>query len=248
MSLRKMAGLFAGFALAVGLIGAGVSASFSDAVTAKENINVGTFQCKIIAATPLAASDGIALDGKSVTYTAPTIMSSAAGSAPFSFTVENTGSIAARLTVSTSPVSAPWSIINAPLPAATLAAGGTQVYSTGVNWTELNNSNLGQVGTVTWTVNCNEVPAPVTVDSNVLHYGPTGWGGWSCPIGDTIVSATVTGGTYASLTLWKPGASVPGSTYPATPFGYTYATGEEGAIVQNDNVGKDLYIHLVCQP
>ena len=30
MSLRKIAGLFAAFALAVGLIGAGVSASFTD--------------------------------------------------------------------------------------------------------------------------------------------------------------------------------------------------------------------------
>jgi hypothetical protein len=161
MSLRKVVGLLAGFALAVGLIGAGVGAVFTDSVTAQENINVGTFQCKIIAATPSAAA--LSADGKSLTYTAPTIMSSAAGTAPFSFTVQNTGTIADVLTVSTSPVSAPWSIIGAPFVAVPLAAGGTHVYSTGVSWTALDNSNLDAHGTVTWTVNCGEVPAPFTL-------------------------------------------------------------------------------------
>jgi len=160
MSLKKVVGLLAGFALAVGLIGAGVGAVFTDSVTAKENINVGTFQCKIVAATPSAAS--LSADGKSLTYTAPTIMSSAAGSAPFSFTVQNTGTIADVLTVSTTPVSAPWSVINAPFAPAPLAAGATHVYNTGVSWTALDNSNLGQSGSVTWTVTCGEnIPAVV---------------------------------------------------------------------------------------
>ena len=152
MSLRKLAGLAAGFALAVGLIGAGVSASFTDSVTAKENINVGTFQCKIVD----PSMGNLSADGKSLVYTAPTIMSSAAGSAPMTFTVQNTGSIADVLTVATSPVSGPWSIINAPFAPVSLAAGGTHLYSTGVSWTELDNSNLGQSGTFTWTVSCNE--------------------------------------------------------------------------------------------
>ena len=156
MSIRKIAGLMAGFGLMAGLIGAGVGANFTDQVTAKENINVGTFQCKIVAATPIGASNGIALDGKSVTYAAPTIMSSAAGSAPFSFTVKNTGSIPAVLTVSTSGVSDPFSIINAPFGAVPLAAGDTQVYSTGIAWSPLNDSNLGASIAATWTVNCGE--------------------------------------------------------------------------------------------
>ena len=89
-------------------------------------------------------------------------MSSAAGSAPFSFTVQNTGTIADVLTVSTTPVSAPWSVINAPFAPAPLAAGATHVYNTGVSWTALDNSNLGQSGSVTWTVTCGEnIPAVV---------------------------------------------------------------------------------------
>ena len=166
MSLKKVVGLLAGFALAVGLLGAGVGAVFTDSVTAQENINVGTFQCKIVAATPIGASDGIAVDGKSVTYTAPTIMSSAAGTAPFSFTVQNTGTIADVLTVSTSPVvSAPWSIINAPFAPVPLAAGAQTTYNTGISWIELQNANIGQRGTVTWTVNCGE-NAPTAIFDN----------------------------------------------------------------------------------
>ena len=49
MAIRKFAGLAAGFALAVGLIGAGVGAQFTDQVTANQNINVGNFQCMIVA-------------------------------------------------------------------------------------------------------------------------------------------------------------------------------------------------------
>lgn len=230
MSLRKIAGLFAGFALAVGLIGVGVNASFTDSVTAQENINVGTFQCKIVDATPLAASDGIALDGKSVTYTAPPIQSSVAGSAPFSFTVKNTGSIDSVLTVSTSPVSAPWSIINEPFTAVPLAAGGTHVYNTGVKWTELNNSNLGQTGTVTWTVNCNEnLPAvifdntPSVLPGNLASYGAQAysfneWGGGVTFAGTArkLSTATVIMSSWACQSgSWDAGdcLSAPGATY-----------------------------------
>jgi hypothetical protein len=161
MSIRKVVALLAGFALVVGLIGYGVSATFTDQVKAKENINVGTFQCKIIAATPSGAA--LSVDGKSLTYTAPTIMSSAAGSAPLSFTVENTGTITDVLTVSTSTLSDPFSIINAPFGTVTLTNGGTQLYSTGIAWGPLNNSNLGASVTATWTVNCGEVTGQGTV-------------------------------------------------------------------------------------
>jgi predicted ribosomally synthesized peptide with SipW-like signal peptide len=168
MSLRKLAGLAAGFALAVGLIGAGVSASFTDSVTAKENINVGTFSCGITTATTGATYGAIDALGyaHSVSYTAPTIMSSAAGTAPFFFTVKNTGSIADVLTVSTSPVSSPWSIIGAPFTAVPLSAGASTTYNTGVSWTALDNSNLGQTGTITWTVNCGENGPTVIFDNS----------------------------------------------------------------------------------
>ena len=185
MSLKKVVGLLAGFALAVGLIGAGVGAVFTDSVTAKENINVGTFQCKIVD----PSMGNVSADGKTLVYTAPTILSSAPGSAPFTFTVQNTGSIADVLTVATSPVSGPWSIINAPFAPVSLAAGGTHLYSTGVSWTALDNSNLGQSGTFTWTVNCGENGStaifdntPTSLPSNLPSYGAQAysfneWGG-----------------------------------------------------------------------
>ena len=90
MSLRKTVGLLAAFALAVGMIGAGVSAQFTDQVKAQENIDVGTFSCKIV--NP--SMGNVTPDGKSLVYTAPKIESSAPSSAPFTFTVQNTGSIA----------------------------------------------------------------------------------------------------------------------------------------------------------
>jgi predicted ribosomally synthesized peptide with SipW-like signal peptide len=68
MSLRKIAVLLAAGGLAVGLIGGGVGAQFTDQVQAIQNINVGTFSCII--------SDGgggtISADQKSVVYNPPT--------------------------------------------------------------------------------------------------------------------------------------------------------------------------------
>jgi hypothetical protein len=178
MSLKKIVGLLAGFALAVGLIGAGVGAVFTDSVTAKENNNVGTFSCGITTASAGATYGAIDALGyaHSVSYTAPTIESSIAGTAPFFFTVKNTGSIADVLTVATSGVSGQWSIIGAPFTAVPLAAGASTTYNTGVQWTELNNSNLGQTGTATWTVSCNENGPVVIFDnspaSSAAYYSP----------------------------------------------------------------------------
>ena len=140
------------FGLAVGLIGAGVGAQFTDQVTANENISVGTFPCKIVGTT----AGTIAGDGKSVSYTAPSPTNSAPGSAPFSFTVENTGTINQVLQVSTSPLGSPFSAILSPATDVILAPTATQVYSAGLQWGELTNANLNTSGTLTYTVNCNE--------------------------------------------------------------------------------------------
>lgn len=226
MNLRKLAALLAASGLVVGLIGSGVGAQFYDQVTGNEIINVGTFQCKII-----PPSDGtISGDAKSVTYTAPTIMSSAPGSAPFSFTVENTGSIADVLTVSVSAVSSPFSIIGAPFAPVALAAAGTHTYSTGVSWTALDNSNLGQSGTVTWTVNCGENTPAVIFDNtasvlpgNLPSYGPEAyafneWGPGVTFDGTArkLSTATVTLSSWACETgAWETDncASTPGDTF-----------------------------------
>lgn len=93
-------------------------------------------------------------------------------------------------------------------------------------------------------------PETTTVQSSVFNFSGTGWAGWSCPSGyPNIVSADTTNCTLAlnySL-AWEAGASVPGFSYPATPFGYTYGTGEEGWILQNGGTSQSCYIVLTCQ-
>lgn len=156
MSLRKLAGLLAALGLVAGVLGSGLGAQFLDSVTGTENISVGTFSCRII--TP---SDGvIAVDQKSVTYTAPTIGSSLPGNAPFSFTVQNNGSIGQVLTVAMTGQSGNLGGHFSAMPATpspvTVAAGGSQLVTTGIQWTALTNDDLGRSGSMTWTVSCGE--------------------------------------------------------------------------------------------
>jgi hypothetical protein len=234
MSLRKVAGLLAGFGLVAGLIGSGVGAVFTDQVTAQENINVGTFGCGITTATDGAVFGDIDAGGyaHSVSYTAPTIMSST-GSAPFSFTVKNTGVIPDQLTVSTSPVSGPWSIIGAPFAPVDLAAGAHHVYDTGVAWSDLSNADLGTSGTVTWTVTCGEQTiifdniAPV-LPTNLPSWGAQAysfneWGGGVTFVGTArkLSTAIVTMSSWACESgSWN--VAYPAAGYCQTTPGATY--------------------------
>lgn len=162
MDLRKIAGLLAAGGLTVGLIGGGVGAVFQDHVTATENISVGTFSC-IISATGDGVTLGDYVNGypHSVTYDAPTIQSSASGSAPFGFTVENTGSINQQLTITAGgpngSLSNKFSAVTlAPASPMALAAGASQAFNTGIQWTTLDSTDLGDTGSFTWTVSCGE--------------------------------------------------------------------------------------------
>ncbi len=92
-------------------------------------------------------------------------------------------------------------------------------------------------------------PEPTHVTSAILNYGPTGWAGWSCPAGTTVVdgSLVVSGGDLAVTYAWKPGATTGTVNYPATPFGYTYGIGETGYIGQNDNdSGESIVLDFDC--
>ena len=150
MSLRKIAGLAAAFSLAIGMIGSGVSAAFTDQVTAVQNVNVGTFACSI-------SSDNGTVDGKTLTYNAPAITSSAAGSSPFSFTVTNTGAITAVLQFSQTALAAPFSsILAAPVAPVTLVGGASTTYNAGIWWPELTMADLGKHPSITYTVSCSE--------------------------------------------------------------------------------------------
>ena len=108
MSLRKIAGLLVAFGLTVGLIGGGVAASFSSSLTASQTITVGTFGCIIDS----ASAGAVINDTKTaVTLDSGTINSSAAGSAPFSFTVKSTGSIPVTVSVTQTTPPSPFSSI-----------------------------------------------------------------------------------------------------------------------------------------
>ncbi len=162
MSIRKLAGLAAAFSLAVGLIGAGVSAQFTSQVSAQQKVNVGTFGCRITSAT----IGTISSDGSSVYYDAGVIASSALGNLPMDFTVASTGTIPVVLNIAATPVPLPFHDLLAPTAPVTLTTGTSQVYTAGISWTELNNSNLGQSASIAYVVNCTEVGAnPLTTVS-----------------------------------------------------------------------------------
>jgi hypothetical protein len=112
--------------------------------------------------------------------------------------------------------------------------------------------NSGPI-TFGWTIlatQFNEDPAPpadiITVQSSVFNFSGTGWAGWSVsdPTHPYVVGADTTNCTepLANSLAWKPGASVGTSSYPLTPFGYSYPTGEEGWIVQNGGIAQSCYI------
>lgn len=64
MGTRKLAALFAVAALAVTLVGAGVSATFTDQAVATQDINVGNMSLMLASSTPGAA---VSPDGKTLT-------------------------------------------------------------------------------------------------------------------------------------------------------------------------------------
>lgn len=244
MTLRKIAAALAAFGLLVGVIGSGVAAQFVDHVTAQENINVGTFACKIVSATPASAQ--IAANGKSVTYTAPTINSSAPGIAPFSFTVQNTGSIDQALTVSMTGqagnLTSKFSDIPATPPSFTLTAGSTQLIATGIQWTELDNTDLGRSGSMTWTVGCGEVQGSVVDQVGpVAVTGVTDTGTcnntWAADSYDKVYTLTQTGpGTYSvqsseSGTFVAAAGTSPGACDSGTDNGGTIGAGVTGPMI-----------------
>jgi hypothetical protein len=167
MSLRKIASLVAGSALVVGLLGtSGVGASFLDQATAQMDVQVGTFGCTVDSTTPGAV---VSVDLHSVTYSAPEILASAAGSLPFAFTVTSTGDVPVLIHLTqTTPVAPFTSLLAAPADV-TLAAFASTTYAGGLQWPELGMADLGALASITYTANCGEVPAgPTPLGSNYV--------------------------------------------------------------------------------
>jgi hypothetical protein len=198
MSVRKITALLATAGLAVGLVGTGVAAQFTAGAQANQNIKTGTFGCDIVAVN----GDAVA-HTKSVTFTSPPIVSSLPATAAFSFTVQNSGTIEAVAHVTASPtLSAPWSYVG-PQPDALITAGGSYTFNAGVKWTDLDNSQLGATGTVTYTANCMD-------NGNALvGFSSTGNGPHGGNITDVIHGSGFMPNTDLSVYMYKFGSPLP---------------------------------------
>jgi hypothetical protein len=81
-------------------------------------------------------------------------------------------------------------------------------------------------------------------ESPPLTLGPNGWGGWSCPIGTTVIGG---GFEPSSATVAFSAAAEPGAPmYPVYPH-HTFASGETGWVVQNDNDQETITVFVICR-
>lgn len=84
----------------------------------------------------------------------------------------------------------------------------------------------------------------VRYESPPMAFGPNGWGGWSCPVGTTVI-----GGGYepSTATVAFSAAAKPGEPmYPTYPH-HTFAAGEAGWVVQNDNDQETITVFVICR-
>ena len=147
--LRKVAGAFLVLGLALGALGAGVAASFTDNAHADMSITVGTFDIVLT-----SAQGQVSNDGDTVTYGAPTIDRSGPDSALFKFTIHNQGSMAAVIHISATAVPAPFHdyLVAHPVANFMLDAGDSQEITAGLTWTELGMSDLSDTYSITYTI------------------------------------------------------------------------------------------------
>jgi predicted ribosomally synthesized peptide with SipW-like signal peptide len=145
----------AAVAVVLAMVGAGVYASWSEGATASQNLEVGTFGMKIVAATEGAV---IAPDGKSVTYAVPEIRDSAAATAPFTFTVQSFGEIPIRVDANetTSPAAPFYGLPVVPDGDTVLHLDEQVVFTAGIGWPELGMADLATSTFVTYTISGSE--------------------------------------------------------------------------------------------
>jgi hypothetical protein len=90
-------------------------------------------------------------------------------------------------------------------------------------------------------------PQPQRFTSPTLDFGPNGWAGWSCPTGMKAVGGGHTLVDVTASGVAQPGATIGGSTYPTFPH-YTFAAGETGFVVQNDDDTESGTVFVDCVP
>ena len=147
--MRKIAALLVALGLTLGLLGAGISATFTDTATAEVGVQVGTFGISISSAQGTVT-------GSSVYYDAGFIQSSVAGSRAFTFTITNDESIPATISiVATVTGPAAFSAVAPPV-SFTLAQGESHVVTGGIQWDELFNPDLGQNASVSYAITATQ--------------------------------------------------------------------------------------------
>jgi hypothetical protein len=235
---RRFAAILAVLALTVGLVGAGISASYSDSATAIQNIAVGTFGCDIDTDVEGAVviNDN---DVSSVTFTAPEIQSSAASSIAFPFTVNSFGSIPLTVQVTmTTPVAPFTSTLVAPADVY-LNQNESHLYAGGLQWPMLVNADLNKTATITYTATCNEGLPQAAVGTPTAADAPCGSPTGTITIPSSVhVQYSVDGspasagshayapGTYLVTAVAEPGFQLLG--YP--PGGWTLVIGTDPCI------------------
>ena len=152
--MRKIAATLVALGLTLGLLGAGVSATFTDNATANMSVHVGTYGFSIAASTPTGGTVVVNNTTKTVTITCADIVSSAAGSCVSAITMTSTGTIPIQIGLAVSGPVAPFTSHQGPIPAAAapvMQLNNTYVVNGGLDWPELFNAQLGQTYTVVYT-------------------------------------------------------------------------------------------------
>jgi hypothetical protein len=150
---RKLAVLLASSAAGLGLVGYGVHAAFTSSGQATASIAVGSMDIALQNAT----NGATVVDSHHVTFAAPGVTSSTAGSSTFSFDIKNVGSMPANVTVTASAGGDPSFSDNLALPSGgaqyTIQPGAVQTISNaGLKWGALSNSDLNSSATVTYAI------------------------------------------------------------------------------------------------
>ena len=174
--------------------------------------------------------------------------------------MKNTGSIPDELTVATSVVSSPFSIIGAPFAPQHLNGGASFTYNTGVQWGELTTPTSARVAPSpgTWIAARTRPQVifdntPAIVPSNLPSYGPEAysfneWGGGVAFAGSArkLATATVTMSSWACQSgSWKcPGhgcacVTTPGATFNA-PVTFNVYSDRRGRWLADRNPDADL--------
>lgn len=147
MRKSAMAGMLALMAISLGLIGWGVSATFTDSATATQTIHVGTMG---IAITATDANGSVV--GKTLTCHPSDILSSVAGSSTCGFKITNTGTIPANITLAVSTPIAPFVSLQPPITVPVVVPAGGLTFTGGMSWPELFNADMNKTATITYTV------------------------------------------------------------------------------------------------